>query len=177
MSTLIILESLQKFLQEKVTPGITLQKPNDDNVDEYKLVNPVVHTGWIPPKGYLPEGMESAIPCLIVGMDEASDDGSDREINIRITAAVYSPGKHIPADGKAIDYIPDLKGYHDLLNLIDKTVAELSRNPVINTAGMVQRPIKYGMYQEQPYPYWYGWITFTLRKSPYPQVESYKNLL
>jgi len=176
MSTLIILESLQKFLQEKVTPGITLQKPNDDNVDEYKLVNPVVHTGWIPPKGYLPEGMESAIPCLIVGMDEASDDGSDREINIRITAAVYSPGKHVPAEGGSIKYTPDFKGYHDLLNLINKTVAVLSRNLIINNAGTVQFPIRNGMYQEQPYPYWYGWITFTLRKTAYPQAEILKNI-
>lgn len=177
MSTVSVLENLKSFLQEKVSPSIKLQKANDKNVHEYELVNPAVHVGWIPPKGYLPDGMEAVIPCLIVGMDEAVDDMHDEEISIRISAAVYSPGKHEPAEDGTIKYTPDFKGYHDLLNLIDRTTAELFRNRIIKNAGTIQPPIKWGMYQqEQPYPYWYGWITFTLRKVPYPQAEILKNL-
>ena len=67
-------------------------------------------------------------------MDDATDDGTDAEIGIRISAAVYSPGKHEPTEGDLIKYTPDFNGYHDLLNLIDKTVAELSRNLIINNA-------------------------------------------
>lgn len=176
MSMMSVLESLKTFLQEKVAPTIQLQKPNE-NVYGYELVHPAVHVGWIPPKGYLPEGMESAIPCLIVGMDEAIGNTHDEELSIRISAVVYSPGKHEPAEDGTVKYTPDFKGYHDLLNLIDRMVAEISRNLIISNAGTVQHPIRRGIYQqEQPYPYWYGWISFTLRRSPYPNAEIFKNL-
>jgi len=171
MSTVSILEGLQGFLLEKVSPKIKLQKAENNKIMEYELVHPAVHTGWIPPAGYLPEGTESGIPCLIVGMDEGFDDGQDAEVNIRISAAVYSPGLHEPTEEGSLKYIPDFKGYNDLLNLIDRTVAELVKNMVIKNVGEVQKPIKWGMYQEQPYPYWYGWITFSIRKQSYPPSE------
>lgn len=170
MSTVSVLEALQGFLQTKVSPGIKLQKAENNKVMEYELVNPAVHVGWVPPAGYLPEGMESAIPCLVVGMDEGSDDGQDGQLNIRIAAAVYSPGLHEPSGG-GLKYTPDMKGYNDLLNLIDRTMAELTKNLIIKDAGEIQRPVKWGMYQEQPYPYWYGWITFSVRNQSYPPSE------
>jgi len=177
MSTVSVLEALQGFLLEKVSPEIQLQKAEDNNIQSYELVNPAVHVGWLPPNGYLPEGMESAIPCLIVGMDEGSDDGNDQEINIRIPAVVFSPGLHEPVEGGGLKYTPDFKGYNDLLNLIDRTVAELSKNRVIQGAVAIQNPIKWGMYQEQPYPYWYGWITFSVRNQGYPPSEIVSKIL
>lgn len=171
MSTVSVLEGLQGFLLAKVTPEIKLQKAENNKIMEYELVHPAVHVGWVPPAGYLPEGMESAIPCLVVGMDEGSDDGQDAQVNIRIIVAVYSPGLHEPAEVSGLKYTPDMKGYNDLLNLIDRTVAELAKNQVIKTAGEIQKPLKWGMYQEQPYPYWYGWITFSVRNQSYPPSE------
>ena len=178
MTTISILEALQVFLKEKVASSIKLQKPSDGNIHNYELMHPEVHIGWIPPKGYLPSGMEAAIPCLIVGMDDGTDDGQEAGVNIRISAAVYSPGLHEPQSGSQIKYTPDFKGYNDLLNLIDRTVAELSKNKVIGNVTIVQAPIKWGMYQdEQPYPYWYGWITFTAKKQTYPQSNVAENFL
>ncbi|AYO30252.1 hypothetical protein D2962_06145 [Biomaibacter acetigenes] len=176
MSTVSVLEALKSFLQEKISPIIKLQKPSDNNIHDYKLVNPAIHIGWIPPKGYLPEGMEAAIPCLIVGLDDATDDGQGLELNIRISAAVYSPGLHKPV-ATGLDYTPDFKGYNDLLNLIDRTVAELMKNQIIDGKVAIQMPVKWGMYQEQPYPYWYGWITFPVKKQTYPTAEIARQFL
>ncbi|TZE81999.1 hypothetical protein [Calorimonas adulescens] len=176
MSTVSVLEALQSFLQEKVSPAIKLQKPSDNNIHEYSLVNPAIHVGWLPPKGYLPEGMESAIPCLIVGLDDATDDGQDSQINIRISVVVFSPGFHTPGE-TGVNYIPDFKGYHDLLNVIDRTVAELMKNQIIDGKVAIQMPVKWGMYQEQPYPYWYGWITFPVKKQTYPTAEIARQFL
>ncbi len=176
MSTIKILEAYQLFLKEYVASTIKLQKPADKNVESYELVNPQVHIGWVPPKGYLPDEMESAIPCLIVGMDDANVDEQLAEINIRISFAVYSPGSHIP-NGDSIDYTPDFKGYNDLMNLIDRTVDELIRNRIIKETTTVQLPLKYGMYQEQPYPYWYGWVTFPTSKQPGLYTKDIQNLL
>ncbi|EGW39164.1 hypothetical protein [Desulfosporosinus sp. OT] len=178
MSTMAILEAVQAFLHEKVTPTIKLQEPNDKNVHEYSLVNPQVHIGWIPPKGYLPEGMESAIPCLIVGLDDGTKGSQDNSFNLRISAAVYSPGLHAPDESGAVAYTPDFEGYRDLLNLIDRTVAKLGENPIINGKGTVEGPIKWGVYQqEQPYPYWYGWITLTIERPSLQATEIVQNLL
>jgi len=177
MSTIKILEAYEHFFKEKVTPTIKLQKPSDDNVEDYELVNPQVHVGWVPPKGYLPAGMESAMPCLIVGMDDASDDGQSAEVNIRISVAVYSPGIHAPNSDESLNYTPDFKGYNDLLNLIDRTVDELLRNRIIYGVSTAELPIKWGMYQDQPYPYWYGYITFTASKNSSQFTKGIKELL
>jgi hypothetical protein len=178
MPTMTTLETVQSFLQEKVTPTIKLQKPSDSNIMDYTLVNPEVHIGWIPPKGYLPEGMESAIPCLIVGMDDGSEDDTDEEFNLRISAAVYSPGLHEPDKNGGLKYTPDFQGYRDLVNFIDRTLQAIRKNPIIKGKVKVKKPIKSGMYQqEQPYPYWYGWITFTVSKTSIPPAEIVRDLL
>lgn len=176
MSTIAVLEALQAFLQDKVTPTIELQKPSNNNVKDYTLVNPSVHIGWLPPNGYLPDGMESAIPCLVVGLDDASEDAQGKDLNIRISAAVYSPGLHAPDASGVIIYTPDFQGYRDLLNLMDRTLAKLTENRVVNGV-TIQETIKWGMYLEQPHPYWYGWIAFTVSKPAIPPAEIARDLL
>mgnify|MGYP005835157803 CR=1 FL=1 len=169
MNDITILEEIQKLLQKNVADHIKLQKANDKDIFNYELVSPQIHIGWIPPKGFLPEGLDEGIPCIIIGHDEGNDDGRTADINIRLSFVVFSPGKH---DTKDIDelknYTPNFEGYRDLLNLMEKTKQEILRNQIINKAFVIQYPIKWGMYQEQPYPYWYGWITFSIRKQAYP---------
>lgn len=172
-SSNITLDSIKDFLEEKVASNLKLLKANDNNVNAYELVNPQVHIGWIPPKGYLPEGMEYMAPCLVVGYDEDNDDGQDLDLNIRISVVVYKPGTYKPNENSQIEYIPNMEGYRDLLNLMDLTKAELKRTRIINQKVTIQMPIKSGMYQnEQPYPYWYGWITFSARTIPGLYVPS-----
>lgn len=185
MSTITVLEVLKEFLLEKVTPSIKLQKSNDENVRGYELVNPQVHIGWIPPKGFLPEAMESTIPCLVVGMDDGIEDSQSSNINVRISVGVFSPGLHEPAENNETHepteneeskYTPDFQGYIDLMNLIDRTKAELIKTQIIKNAFSLQEQVKWGMYQDQPYPYWYGWISFSISKQSYSRSEILKNL-
>lgn len=176
MSTVTALNTLRDFLAQTVSPTIKLQKADDKNVHNYSLVEPSVHVGWLPPKGYLPEDQESGAPCLIVGMDGGTHDTTDSDINIRITVAVFNPGEH-KQDDSAIAYTPNFLGYIDLLNLMDRTVAEVTKARIIGSKLSVQDPIKWGMYEEQPYPYWYGWITFSVRQAPYPRAGAEKMLI
>ena len=175
MSAETALNNIKEFLEETVKPQIQLQKASDNNVNSYELMHPNVFVGWVPPKGFLPSGMLAAIPCLIVGMDDGEDDGESDELRIRVTAAVYSPGEHKPkSDG--LEYTPDFQGYKDLLNLLERTKAEFLKNSIIKNALKVHKPIKRGMYEELAYPYWYGWVTVTVSKSAYPQVDIAKLL-
>lgn len=175
MTTVSILNEIKEFLQEKVATKIRLQKA-DNNINNYELINPNVFVGWIPPEGYLNDGMEAAIPCMIIGTDEGNDDNVESELKIRISFVVYSPGEHIINNGKNM-YTPSFKGYEDLLNLIDLSKAEIIKNTIINNTVTVNSECKWGMYQEQPYPYWYGWLSFSVRTQPYPKSEIEKMLL
>ena len=139
MHTVRALELVKTFLEEQVSPNIRLQKASDEDVLHYELVHPNVFIGWVPPQGYLPENLDSNIPCLVVGLDTGVDTHKESEFDIKISFAVYSPGEHKPDS----TYTPNFK---------------------------------WGMYQEQPYPYWYGYMTFSLQGSAYPRVEVQKLL-
>jgi hypothetical protein len=40
----------------------------------------------------------------------------------------------------------------------------------------LQGPVKWGMYEEQPYPYWYGHMRFTVSTKAYPKKNIEKLL-
>lgn len=172
MHTVATLDILKHFLEKQVSQNIKLQKASNDNVLDYTLVKPNVFMGWVPPEGYLPNELESSIPCLVVGLDTGVDTQEESAFNIKISFAVYSPGEH-KLDG---GYTPNFNGYIDLLNLIDLTKAKLSRAHVIGEKLIISDEIKWGMYQEQPYPYWYGYMTFSVQGSAYPRAEVEKLL-
>lgn len=155
MTDNMILEGLKKFLEQKVAIKIKLLAAKD-NANEFKLINPAVFECYIPPNNFIPAEIESVVPCILVGMEEGNDDGSEASIRIRITFAVYNPGEY-DADGKLI---PNFQGYKDLLNLMTIARRELAKAAVIDVTS-IKPPFKWGMYQEQPYPYWYGWLTFS----------------
>ncbi len=159
MSDNIVLEVLQKFIHENVASQSKLQKPTDKDMTKYELVNPSVHIGWVPPKlseNMSPDTQVPDYPCIIIGVDEGDDDGQDAGVNIRMSFALYNLGLY-GEDGKIT---PDYKGYKDLLNLKDATKRELARAAVIGGVTTIQGPFKWGMYQDQPYPYWFGWLSF-----------------
>ncbi len=171
MTELEILETLKAFLQEKVCPQIKLQKPVQGNrVDEYKLTNPAVHIGWIPPD--VPDGEDipdvdaTKIPCLVVGVDEGEIDGCEMALKVRISIAVFNPGTY--CENGVLR--PDFQGYRDLQNLIALAIMKLVSTAVIDQKVSVDKPVKFGMYKNQPHPMWYGWITFSVKTPTTPYV-------
>jgi hypothetical protein len=172
MSSVSFLNEIKRFLEEKVSPSIRLQAPSDDDVYRYDLVNPSVFIGWVPPKGMIPEGIKTPFPCMIVGLDDGEAEKEKKTYAIRISVAVYSPGLHKIENGQ-MTYSPDFNGYVDLLNLIDRTVNILMKEGV--THFEMSENVAWGIYQqEQPYPYWYGFITF---KASEKVVSVYKKYL
>lgn len=175
MTDNLILESIQDFLKEHVAPEFRFQVPNDEDIEVYLLQHPNVFIGWLPPPNQLqdvpvqlPDGMKSAIPAIVIGMDEGEDDGTDAGINIRISFVIYNPG-HYPKDG---GILPDYKGYRDLLNLIYRTRQELAKRYVLaDGRTTAQRPFRWGIYPEQPASYWVGWLTFRALTQPLQYIS------
>jgi hypothetical protein len=176
MTTAKVLDSLKEFIETNVSKKIKLQRAEDSNILNYELVHPNVFVGWIPPGGCLPQGTDHQMPCIIVGMDNGSDDDQKLSCDIRLSFAVFSPGEHIPDDAGEINYIQSYKGYMDLLNLMDLTKAELIKHTIINNTLKVEGKITWGMYDEQSYPYWYGHMRFAVKGAAYSRTNIEKLL-
>lgn len=176
-----VLEAIKSFCEQHVSPRIKLLAPNDDDVREYRLMHPNVFIGWLPPPNQLDDvplqfqdGFKSAIPAMVIGMDEGEDDGNDAGIDIRITFVVYNPGLY-PEPGKLV---PDFKGYRDLLNLIFICRQELATHFIVDGGKTAaQRPFRWGMYQRQPVGYWVGWLTFRATAAILPYLDSSEDIL
>ncbi|TCZ73054.1 hypothetical protein E0485_21790 [Paenibacillus albiflavus] len=171
-----ILEAIESFCCQHVSPKIKLMVPNDDDITDYQLMHPNVFIGWLPPPNQLedvplqlPDGVKKAIPAMVIGMDDGEDDGNDAGINIRISFIVYNPG-HYPKDGGVL---PDFKGYRDLLNFIFICRQQLSSRYLVEDGKTTaQKPFSWGMYQQQPMPYWVGYLTFRATAAILPFISS-----
>lgn len=159
-----ILEALKEFIKS-ITANEKLKSPDKD-----EFVPPIVVVGYLPPKNYLPEGYD--VPCIIVGMDEGEDDGEEAKINVRLSFATYDPGENNDQG----QLVPDMKGYIDLLHIMTKIRIALLQTRVINGTTVIETPIKWGMYQEQPWPQWYGWMTFDARCAVQRIIEQYRDI-
>lgn len=155
-----------------------MQRPADEEIlDKYELVTPAVHIGWIPAGSVLPTTDRIPIPCLVVGCDESDLDSESLDLHLQITAAVYDPG-HQTIEGDSQQLLSDfsLDGYTTLLNLLDLVRAKIVREGVVAQKFELVAGVKMQTYEEQPFPYWYGFLRFKVTGEGYPQTR-YAELL
>ncbi len=160
-----VLDGLKALLDEKLK-DFKLEKANDE--DKYELVNPAIYICWVPPKNCLHEyGYD--IPGIVICSDSGEED-DEVGLNIRLNIQTYDPG--LTLEDREI---PNAKGYTDILNLITKIRMILNENPA-EIGIIVEKPIKWGFYDEQIYPYWAGYMTFKVKMNLLP-ISSINNLL
>ncbi|MBP1926849.1 hypothetical protein J2Z76_002719 [Sedimentibacter acidaminivorans] len=152
-----VLDDIKIFIENKVACEFKLEKPPvEDLIDEeYTLVNPSVFIGWLPPKNY---NEFHEIPSIIVMGDTGEDNGEEGSIGIRLAIGTYDIGHTIKTDDELNTSI-NSKGYLDLINLVEKIKQEFSKNRVLDHTTL-EGPFKWGLYEEQPFPYWYAWVSF-----------------
>lgn len=175
MSTVTVLEEIQAFLKENVCNSIKLKKPDDDNVDKFELINPNVFIMEFPSKNFLPKNVESIVPCIMVNFEDGNDDGDTADVNIRLMLIIYNPGLHAANSDGDIVVTPDGNGWIDLLNFIDKAKNEILKKQFLNGVA-IKYPLKWGTYQKEEQapesrPYFYGWITFSVKQQSYSKSE------
>lgn len=163
MNDLDLLEKIKEFLQREVATKIKLELPPQDGQfnGAYKLVNPSIHIGWLPPGTALNDTQHN-IPSILVMSDGGEDVGSEASLIIRLIIGVYDPGLTRTED----DIELNCKGYKDLLNLITRIRIELSEQLIIDDLIEVEKPIKWKMYDEQMYPYWHAQMEFSISTIP-----------
>lgn len=155
MTALDALKSLKKFLEKEVAPYIELQKELSDPIE---YVNPYVSIITLPHKNFMPVNFQ--VPHILIGLVSGNEDTGEHGLQVRISCATY--GGDVQFQEK--NNIPDEKGYMDLLVLLERIKHKLIDKAIIEGDCVVDKPITYGIYDEQlTYPYWYGYLQFTVQ--------------
>ncbi len=174
MQTVSSLKAVKGWL-EQVLEGVTYQQPfADGKLEDYQLTQPAVYLGWIPPGAVLEPTERVRLPCLVVGLNGVETDAESTTFDLQITVVVYDPGHQSyseDASGPQLDLTPNFDGYSTLLNLLDLVRMRLLRTQFV--ADRLERlgGVTLKTYEEQPYPYWYGYLKCQLVAEGYPQTD------
>jgi len=156
-----MLDAVELFIKENVVSGLKLKTPKGEYVE------PNVFKGVLPFKHSLPDDKKELVPCILVGMGKGRDNDDDGDINIKLTIVTFDSGFN---DGES--EVQDMNGYTDLLIVIQRLRASLLGSVDVGGLGEVQRPYDFGMYEEQSYPFWYGYSMFGFEMDPIKPISS-----
>lgn len=174
-----------------------------DGVYDHELINPAAFALYVPTKDKLPPGVTSPIPSLCVRFRQGEDDlvrGSG-SIEIELCLSAWNPGIYGADVLRPIKVGSDTEhrrwrgpeaddhferyggGWRPLWNFVDVALREIES--VTNLDGIeIDRsvPVKYGPMAEQEaipdfYPFWFAWITFSVKYPIIRNVAPIENLL
>ena len=148
-----ILEKL-KAIVENAVEDIKLEKGNENN-GSYELVKPVVNIGYVPPKNIAFEGY--TIPGITLYIKEGEETGEILDnIDVLIGIQTYDPGT---TTEQGINFTTE--GYKDILNIISRIRTRLNNLSETDKL-LIKKPFKWGLFDEQLYPYWSGYINLKI---------------
>ncbi|HQA07578.1 MAG TPA: hypothetical protein PLM20_07575 [Syntrophomonadaceae bacterium] len=147
LTPLLLLEELKLFL-ECVVADYKLET----NRGQAKA--PQVVEGWLPPKEStdVPD-----VPYVMPRLIEGEDNADESQVNIKILVGTYSE---------------DIDGWKDAVNVILRIRQCLLINRTLGKKFRMELPLKWKLFEEQPYPIWIGEIiTIWTVALPIEQVE------
>ncbi|MCY9511879.1 hypothetical protein M5W68_16160 [Paenibacillus larvae] len=142
MSASLLLIELKQFLEnvfEHVGVG--------DESESLKI-----HLGWLPQTKAPSPGSgpanqpDSDFPYLIIRALDGVDGQEDGKIQVRMLVGVKSKMEN---------------GYIEILSLMEKIKQALLKVEIIGRKFEIERPVKWKLFEEQPYPEWVGEIVTT----------------
>lgn len=102
---------------------------------------PQIISGWLPPKKNPKDPADAPdFPFIIVRLVEGEETEGSNMATIDLIFGVYSEDY----DGRA------------LLNLMEHTRQALFRKGVLENKFRIDKPYKFEVFDEQPYPQWFG---------------------
>lgn len=208
MTTKAIIEGVTAWVNDNICQKIELKLPDDMRNDgdySVKMVNPAAFPLYIPAKDRIPPRVHAPIPSVTVQMMEGADDikSDTRTMRLRLCLATWNPGSHsgeklVPIEDPSVlggyrytqepsteeMYERNGNGWKDLYNFQDIALAALEGTEFFAGVRISQDdPITYGPFTEDGviwdyYPYWHGWICFTIIcGAPQKKQEGIRSLL
>ncbi|MBR0151085.1 MAG: hypothetical protein IJP89_06965 [Synergistaceae bacterium] len=133
-----LLQTVKVFTQYLPQPsGITLKAKSD--------------TEAIVPQGYTSSDIESNFPCVVVKVDESTDNEegtlTQTRVKMRLLVGTY-------------DDSPDCQGYRDVMNIIEVIRQDLETMPgrVLDGRYRLEMPLTHALFEEQSWPIYFGQI-------------------
>lgn len=178
------LQKIRDWLQSEVCNKLTLKLPDDKNAGEgytLKLVHPTAFALYTPTKDRLPPDILLPIPSVCLRLVEGEQTSNSNKMQLILNFCTWNPGAHmkfkpVKIDGDiesynavASEYQRNADGWQDVFNFIDTTLRTLeSTEYIADMRVVVEDGIKYGMTSDKDglddfYPYWMGWITFSIQ--------------
>ena len=173
MQTVSALCAVKEWLEKQIEAShVELKRPDQDGkITAYTLAAPSVHIGFVPPNGIVDPAV-MRIPCLVVGTPETTDDHDTAEMELQLTAIVYDPGLQKKDEkGQQLQLTPNFDGYITLLNFLDRVKSWVQKNDSIAGKFQLESSVRLKTYEEQPWPYWYGFLSFTVSGVAYPMTR------
>lgn len=179
MQAVSSLEKIRTWLENNISEEkIEMKAPSaDDGTGVYALAAPGAYIGYVPPATMLNQNEKIRIPCLVVGLAGLEDSNEESTMALRITAAIYDPGYQSRSDeSQQLQLQANFDGYITLLNFLDCVKEWVTRNDGIGGEFQLDSPVSLKTYDEQPWPYWYGTLEFTVLGNK-KSVTRYTNVL
>lgn len=147
LTPLLLLEELKLFLE-----GVVADYSLDTNKGQLKA--PQVVEGWLPPKesNDIPD-----VPYVILRMTDGEDNSDIARTNVKILIGTYSE---------------EVDGWKDAVNVLLRIRQQLLTVRTLGKKFRMELPLKWKLFEEQPYPIWIGEIiTIWTVALPIEQVE------
>lgn len=202
MSVVKILDDVTAWAQANICDKIKLKVPPENDAEavdegyEYQLVNPTAFPLFVPAKDKLPPKVISPLPSLCVRFMEGADalDGSGGSIKLQLMFSTWDVGLHgddifiRQADGSFQRWSgPEADayfrrsggGWRDAWNFVDIALREIESSTTVAGYEIDRKAsVQYGPLAEQDnipdfYPFWFCWVTFTLK---YPLIRNVKDI-
>lgn len=182
------LNKIRDWLQANVCDKVQLKLPLDENAAagyEYELVHPAAFALFTPTKDRLPPKVRAPIPSVCLRLLEGEHvQGGTHTMQLILNFCAWNPGTHgkdifVPVEPGAgikgynqqatAEYQRTADGWQDVFSLIDYTLRALENAEYIADMRILsENGIKYGMTSDKEglddfYPYWLGWITFSVQ--------------
>lgn len=196
MTTQKIINDITEWTADKICRRIKLKVPDDySNDEEYTVeyMTPQAFPLFVPAQENLPPNIKAPVPSIAVQLMSGKDNIKDniRTLKIRLCLSTWNPGihpgeKYIPAEqgykkDQAGEYERNVDGWKDLYNLQDIVLQELEGTEAFAGVQIKKdEPIEYGPFTEggvivDYYPYWLGWVSFTVycgvvHRNPYEEL-------
>ena len=132
-----LMRAIRELVAEAVKNFALPTKP-ERGAAEGELRAPQVINGYLPPKR---SGSKDDFPFVLVRADEGVTDAECTEVQVSIIVGTYSE---------------DYDGHEYCLNIMSRIREALCTLPDSTLANryILQLPVKWSGYAEQPYPYW-----------------------
>ncbi|MCM3141305.1 hypothetical protein [Brevibacillus sp. MER 51] len=146
MTPVLLMRSLKSFLEE-VVANVELTSPKG------VLTQPKVFLEALPQKAA--SSQEEDFPFVIIRAMGGEDQDGKASVSINLLVGTHSK---------------DDDGFIDVLNIIEDVRQSLLKNRVVGGSFRLDLPLKWKLFDEQPYPGWIGEIN-TLWEIPRVEQE------